>query len=62
MIGKNEVDVSRLAGGVIDAAEQCQEIFGSVPGHAVADDYVRLHVERGEQRGCAVAPVVEGHE
>lgn len=40
---------------------QAQKLLCPVAGHAVADHHARFHVERGEQRGRAVALVIMGH-
>ncbi len=61
VVVKDHVDVAWFEDSAVDAAKECQELLGPVPGHAVADDHARLHIKRGEQRGRAVALVVVGH-
>ena len=45
----------------LDRVEEADELLVPVALHAVADDRAVEHVERGEQRGGAVALVVMGH-
>ena len=45
----------------IDRAEELQELLVPVPGQALPDHRPGEHVDRGEQRGGAVAFVVVGH-
>jgi hypothetical protein len=44
--------------GAVDAAQEGQELPGPVPRHAVADDQARFDIERGEQRGGAMALLI----
>ena len=45
----------------VDLLEERQELLGAMARQAFADDLAGRHVERGEQRGGAVALVVVGH-
>lgn len=46
------------AHGTIDAPEEAEELLGTVPRQAFADNEPALHVKRGEQRRGAVPLVV----
>src|SRR6056297_84407 len=61
VVVEDEMDVARLSDSAVDAAQECEELPGTVARHAVADDEARLHVERGEKRSGAVALVIVGH-
>jgi hypothetical protein len=58
-----EDDVDHLAGRHIgvDGIEEADELLMAVALHAAADDLAIEYVERGEQRGGAVALVIVGH-
>jgi dihydroxyacetone kinase len=45
----------------LDGVEEADELLMAVALHVAADDGAVEHVERGEQRGRAVALVVMGH-
>src|ERR1700741_593665 len=55
--------VDRLAGGdlALDGVEEADELLMPMALHVAADDGSVEHVERGEQRGRAVALVVVRH-
>lgn len=61
MVVQHQMHVARLQDGAVDAAQECQELLRPVARHAFADDHARFHIERGEQRGRAVPPVIVGH-
>jgi len=61
VVVENYMDVARFLHGPIDPAEEGQEVPGAVAEHAVAGDQARLDVQRGEQRGGAMALVIVGH-
>ena len=61
VVVEDEVDVAGFQDGPVDVAQEAQELPCAVARHAVADDDARLHVERCEQRGGAVALVVMRH-
>jgi len=46
---------------MVEGGPNGQELPGAVARHAVTDEETGLHVERGEARGRAVAPVIMGH-
>lgn len=46
---------------LVDLPQKFQGLLGPVPQHAVSDQLVRLHIQRGEERGRAVALVIVGH-
>jgi hypothetical protein len=48
-------------GLVIELVEKADEFLMPVTCHALADDAALQHIERSEQRGCAMALVVVGH-
>ena len=58
-----EDGVDDLAGrhGRLDGVEEAQELLMPVTGHAATDHRAIEDVERGEQRGRAVADIVVGH-
>ncbi len=63
VVVEHEMDVAS-SHRPVDAAQEGQKLPGAVAGHAVADNYAGLHIERREQRGRAVAllwlpPVVQ---
>ena len=58
---ENQVDVARFLHGPVDAAQETQELPGAVAWHAFPDDQARFDVQRGEERGGAMALVVMGH-
>ena len=45
----------------VDGVEEADELLVAMAGHVTADDGAVEHVERGEERGGAVALVVVGH-
>ena len=53
--------IARARHGLGDLAQEFQELLGTMAGHAIADDLARFHVQRGEQRGRAVALAIMGH-
>lgn len=61
VVVENQMDVARFLHGPIDPAQKAQELLGTVAGHAVADDQARLDVQRGGERGGAMALVIMGH-
>lgn len=61
VVVEHEMDVAGLLHRPVDTAEETQELPGAVARHAFSDDQARLHVQRGEERGGAVALVVVGH-
>lgn len=61
VVVEHDVDVAGSLHRPVDPAEEAQELLCAVARHAVADDQTRLHVERREQGGGAMAPVVVGH-
>ena len=61
VVVENQMDVARFLHGPVDPAEEGQELLGAVAWHAVADDQARLDVQRGEERGGAMALVIMGH-
>ena len=58
---ENKVDVARFLHGSVDAAQEAQEIPGTVAWHTLPDDQALFDVQRGEERGGAMALVVMGH-
>ena len=61
VVVEHEMDVSWFEDRAIDAPQECQKLLRPVAGHAVADDHAGLHIERGEERGRAVALVIMRH-
>ena len=61
IVVEHDVDVARLQNRAVDPAQESQELLRPVAWHAFPDDEARLHVQRGEERGGAVALVVVGH-
>ena len=54
------VDVELAGHGVVNVAQEAQELLMSVPRLAAGDDFAAKHVERGEQGGRPMALVVVG--
>ena len=55
------MDLQALGDLAVDRAQELQELNVAVAGQALADHRAGEHVQRGEQRGGAVALVVVGH-
>jgi hypothetical protein len=55
VVVEHEVDIEVPLHAPVDAVEEADELFRTVPGMTLADDKARLHVERGEQR-CVLGP------
>ena len=60
VVVEHRMDLASHWRGLVDTAQEFQELPGSVAGHAIADDRARLHIKGGEQRGRAVAFVIMG--
>ena len=58
---EHQVDVAWPQDGAVDAAQELQELPGAMAGQALADDHAGFDIERGEQRGGAMALVIVGH-
>ena len=58
---ENQVDVARFLHAPVDATQQAQELFGTVTRHAFPDNQARFDVQRGKERGGAMAFVIMGH-
>jgi len=61
VVVEDQVDVAGFFHGPVDAAQETQELLGTVTRHAFPDYEARLDVQRGEERGGAIALVVVGH-
>src|SRR5215475_5317515 len=61
VVVKHEVDIEMLLYASVDALEEPDELFCTVPRMAFADDETRLHIKRSKQRRGAVALVIMGH-
>ena len=60
-IVEDRVYLHALRDGGLDGVGEADELLMAMAGHVAADDRAVEHVERGEQRGGAVALVVVGH-
>ena len=61
VVVENQMDVARFLHGSVDAAQEAQELAGAMTRHAFPDDQTRLDVQRGKERGGAMALVIMGH-
>ena len=52
------MDIAPRSHGLVDVAQEFEELSGAVTRHAVADDLARLHIERCEQRGRSMPLVI----
>jgi len=57
VVVENQMDVARFLHGPVDATQETQELPGAVAWHAFPDDQARFDVQRGEERGGAMALV-----
>ena len=58
---ENQMHVTLGGHGLVDLAQEFQELFCAMAGHAIADDLARFHIEGSEKRGRAMALVIMGH-
>ncbi len=58
VVVQNQVHVKIVSHGCVDVIEKRDELFVSMARQALADDRSIQNVERGKQRGGAVAPIV----
>ena len=61
VVVEDRVNLLSLRDGGLDGVEEADELLMAMAWHVAADDRAVEHVERGEQRGGAVAHVVVGH-
>ncbi len=61
VVVEDQVQLAVCRRFLIDGPQEPNELGGAVAEHALADDLALQNVQRGEQRGGAVALVIRGH-
>src|SRR5208337_4212197 len=57
----DQMEIEMSGHSAVDLPQEPDEFFGAMARQTFADDGAGLHIERGEQRCCAVALVVVCH-